>query len=175
MMPQERETSSVTDGRDSSHPLEDEAWAATYACLSAADRKTPLEPDDLERLAVAAYLVGRDGDSVDVWTCVRTRSRCGVTMSPALVRCAFWLAFGLLNKGELARGGGWVDRAQRLLDDGQLDCVEQGYLRYCAALRSIFEGDAGAGYEAFSQASRIGDRFRALELVTLARVGKAVA
>jgi hypothetical protein len=34
--------------------------------LSAADKETPLEPDDLERLAVAAFLVGKDADSVGV-------------------------------------------------------------------------------------------------------------
>ena len=59
-------------------------------------------------------------------------------------RCAFWLAFALLNGGELARGGGWVDRAQRLLDERRLDCVEQGYLRYGAALRAVFSGDIGS-------------------------------
>ena len=69
-------------------------------------------------------------------------------------RCAFWLAFGLLNKGDVARGGGWVDRAQRLLDDADLDCVEQGYLRYPVALRAIFEGDGGAAHAAFTEASR---------------------
>jgi hypothetical protein len=31
------------------------------------------------------------------------------------VRCAFWIAFDLLNRGDLARGGAWVDRARRLL------------------------------------------------------------
>ena len=36
------------------------AWADAYAQLSAADREAPLEPEDLERLAMAAYLVGAD-------------------------------------------------------------------------------------------------------------------
>ena len=86
-------------------------------------------------------------------------------------RCAFWLAFILLNKGELASGGGWVHRAQRLLDDGQLDCVEQGYLRYCASLRSAFDGDVAAAHSGFAQAAKIGDRFGDPELVALSRVG----
>ena len=30
--------------------------------------KCPLSPDDLERLAVAAYLAGRDADSEEAWT-----------------------------------------------------------------------------------------------------------
>ena len=87
-------------------------------------------------------------------------------------RCAFWLAFVLLNKGELVAGGGWVHRAQRLLDDGQLDCVEQGYVRYCAALRSVFEGDVEAAHAGFAEAAMSGDRFGDPELVALARVGQ---
>ena len=43
------------------------AWADAFADLSAADRDAPLEPEDLERLATAAYLVGRDEDSVAAW------------------------------------------------------------------------------------------------------------
>ena len=86
-------------------------------------------------------------------------------------RCAFWLAFGLLNNGDLARGGGWVDRAQRLLDDAGLECVEQGYLRYPVALRAIFEGDGATAHAAFVAATEIGARFGDVELVTLARVG----
>jgi len=38
---------------------------------------------------------------------------------------AFWLAFHFLNRGDFARGGGWLARARRLLDDGQHDCAEQ--------------------------------------------------
>ena len=86
-------------------------------------------------------------------------------------RCAFWLAFGLLNKGDLARGGGWIDRAQRLVDDARIDCVELGYLRYLVALRAIFEGNGPTAYAAFTDAVDHGDRFDDRELVTLARVG----
>jgi hypothetical protein len=33
---------------------------------------------------------------------------------------------------------------ERLLDDGELDCVEQGYLPYAASARLTFKGDVGA-------------------------------
>ena len=36
------------------------AWGDAFTELSAADREVPLEPEDLGRLATAAYLVGRD-------------------------------------------------------------------------------------------------------------------
>jgi hypothetical protein len=43
------------------------AWADAFAELSAADREARLEPEDLERLATAAYLTGSDEDSVEAW------------------------------------------------------------------------------------------------------------
>jgi hypothetical protein len=104
-----------------------QAWADAFDQLSAADREAPLAPEDLERLATATYLLGRDADSTDVWVRAHHEflSRGNVERS---ARCAFWMAWVLLNKGDLVRGGGWVARARRLLDDGQYDCVEQGYL-----------------------------------------------
>ena len=86
-----------------------------------------LAPEDLERLATAAYLLGRDADSIDIWARAHHDLLRRGDLERA-ARCAFWLFFILLKKGELVRGGGWVARARRLLDDGQHDCVEQGYL-----------------------------------------------
>lgn len=150
--------------------FERQDWGEAFRLLSVADVKQPLGLDDAERLAVAAYLVGRGEESTEAWTrahldCVRL----GDVARAA--RCAFWLAFGLLNRGDLARGGGWVDRAQRLLDDASLECVEQGYLRYPVALRAIFQGDGETAHTAFTEALEIGSRFDDAELVTLARVG----
>jgi DNA-binding CsgD family transcriptional regulator/tetratricopeptide (TPR) repeat protein len=147
------------------------AWGDAFAQLSAAEGDSHLELEDLERLAAAAYLVGRVDDSVDAWARAHhAYMRAGEIARAA--RCAFWLAFILLNKGELARGGGWVHRAQRLLGDGERDCVEQGYVCYCASLRLAFEGDVEAGHAGFVQAAETGDRFGDPELVALARVGE---
>ena len=81
------------------------AWADAYARLSAAARAAPLEPDDLERLAAAAYLVGREDESAEAWARAH-QERLGRDEPERAARCAFWLAFGLLNRGEAARGGG---------------------------------------------------------------------
>ena len=104
-----------------------QAWADAFAELSAADEASPLEPDDLERLATAAYLIGRDEDSTGLLERAHHDSSVAARWSAA-ARCAFWLAFVLLGGGELARGGGWLARGRRLLDDGGRDCAEQGYL-----------------------------------------------
>ena len=43
-----------------------QAWGDAYAQLRAADQVTPLGLDDLERLALAAFLIGKDAESADV-------------------------------------------------------------------------------------------------------------
>ena len=147
-----------------------QAWGDAYRDLSAGDVDGGLGLEDLERLAVAACLVGRSEESVEAWT--RAHLVCVEVGDVArAARCAFWLAFGLLNRGDLARGGGWIDRGQRLLDEAGLECVEQGYLRYPVALRAIFAGDGATAHGAFMEAAEIGARFGDTELVTLARVG----
>ena len=85
------------------------------------------------------YLVGRDADSADAWA----RAHHGFLQrgdAARAARCAFWLAFGLLIEGEPARSGGWLARGRRLLDDGQHDCVEPGYLLVPVALRALARG-----------------------------------
>lgn len=142
------------------------AWARAHAELSAAE---PLSGADLERFAEVAYLVGNDEQSTDLWARVYREQ---ASADPArAARAAFWLVFGLLNRGEAARGGGWADRAQRLLDDNGLDCAEQGALRYLAGLRAVLGGDPVAARAAFAQAIKTGDRFGDAQLVTLARIG----
>lgn len=148
-----------------------QAWRRAYDELSAAAVAEPLEVDDLERLASAAYLAGLSDESRSAW--ISAHEKCAHLGDVArAARCAFWLAFALLNAGDLARGGGWVDRAQRLLDDRKIDCVERGYLRYAAALRAAFSGDVRAGYEAFHAAAEIGVVFHDPELAALARIGE---
>ena len=151
-----------------------QAWADAYAELAAADRAAPLEPEDLERLATAAYLVGRDDESADLLERIhRELLRRGEVERAA--GCAFWLAFGLLNRGEMARGSGWLGRARRLLDDGGRDCVERGYLLVPVALGCLDEGDDRTAYATFDQAAGIGERFGDRDLVTLARMGQGQA
>ena len=144
------------------------AWADAFAELSAADRGVPLAPEDLEWLATAAYLLGRDEDSVEVWERAHHEF---VSRGDALraARCAGWIVFVLMNGGEFARAGGWLARARRLLDDGQRDCAERGHLLVPVALQHAFAGDWLSAQTISGQAAEIGDRFGDIELVTMAR------
>lgn len=150
------------------------AWADAYAELAAADRQAPLGAADLERLALAAFLLGRDDDGDDAGA--RAFHEClRVGDARRAARSAFWLGFGLLHRGEVARGGGWLARARELLDGGRLDCVEQGYLLLPVALQGLSTGDAASAYAACSQALTIGDRFGDLDLKSFAGMGRGQA
>jgi DNA-binding CsgD family transcriptional regulator len=158
-------------GRDS---FDRQAWADAYAQLSAADRESPLEPADLMQLAMAAYLVGRDSESESVLERAH-REHVHRGETPQAVRCAFWLAMPLLLRGEVARGGGWLARAQRLVDESELDCVERGYLLVPVGFQGYSTGDFEAAYATFTTAVEIGSRFGDRDLVALARHGQGRA
>lgn len=113
------------------------AWGDAFAQLSDADRETNLEVEDLERLAVAAYMVGRDDDCADAWT----RAHHGYLrrQDPAAAsRCAFWQALGLFFRGDMAPAMGWVARGRRVLEGAEQDYVEQGWLLFLTALPVMF-------------------------------------
>ncbi len=150
------------------------AWGDAYTQLSAADRAASLEPADLERLATAAYLLGKDAESGEVWArAYHDQLDRGEVERAA--RCAFWLGFGLLFAGETALSGGWLARAERLLDDGRRDCVEQGYVLTPAAFQSLEQGDHATAHDVFARAAAIGDRFGDPDLVTIAGYGRGQA
>ena len=151
-----------------------QAWGEAYARLSDADAVAPLGAADLELLATAAFLTGRDDASVDAWArahaeCLRSRD------VPRAVRCAFWMILELQSRGELARAGGWLARAQRLLDEGHYECAECGLLLVLVALGQLAGGDAGAAQETFGRAAEIGDRFGDPELKVFGRLGRGQA
>ncbi len=152
-------------GRES---FERRAWAQAFAQLSAADREAGLEPEDLERLATAAYLLGRDEDSVELWERAHRETLEGGDARGA-VRCAGRIVFVLMNGGELARASGWLARARRLLDDGRQDSVERGQLLVPVALEHAFAGDWASAHEISGRVAEIGARFGDVELVTVAR------
>lgn len=147
-------TDTLTRGRNA---FARQMWADAHAQLSAADRGLALEAEDLVRLATAAYLTGEDDDSIESWTRAH-HAFLGRDATELAIRCAFWLGIVLMNMGESARGGGWLARAERLLEEHGTDCVERGYLLVPTGLRRLSGNEAGGAYEAFREAATIGDR-----------------
>jgi DNA-binding CsgD family transcriptional regulator len=154
------------------------AWSDACAHLAAADAEPDAPPeasgalgvDDLDRLAIASYLTGRDADCVDAWARAHRQAMEGGDLARA-ARCAFWLGLTQLMRNEVALGGGWLARAQRLVDDAGLDTVERGYVLVPGAVQLI-ESDPHTAFATFERAGRIGERFGDSDLTTLGRLGR---
>lgn len=142
------------------------SWADAYAELRAADG---LSAGDLERLATAAYLTGRDDESFAAWGRAH-QEWLRVDRVDRAVRAAFWLSLLLLLRGDTARSSGWLARAERLVEKGRLDGVERGYVLALQALHRLFGADSSAGYPLFVEAAAIADRFGDADTSALCRL-----
>lgn len=147
------------------------AWGDAYSLLAAGG---PLEADDLERLAVAAHLVGRDDESVQAWE--RAHLECARRGDPdRAARCAAWLAIGLLLRGDMAQAGGWFARAARLLDEAGEGCAARGYLQIPVFLEILVSGDAATAYGLANEIAAIARRFDDRDLLALGLLGRGQA
>ncbi|HET6921062.1 MAG TPA: hypothetical protein VFI46_16605, partial [Jiangellaceae bacterium] len=164
-------SSALERGRDA---FARQAWTDAFNQLSVADRESPLEADDIERLGLAAALIGRDDDSdaLGARACDAFVGRGELTRA---ARSAFWLGLRLFNRGEMGQGGGWLARAQRLVEESGQDCVERGFLLAPAAIQHLSRGDGAAAAALFEQAAQIADRHREPDLIALSRLGKGQA
>ena len=147
------------------------AWGEAYATLSAADDQAPLDAADLERLATAARLTGRDAESADLWARAH-QAWLGAGNEERAASVAAGLAIQLFLEGEQARSSGWLARARRLLDDGRRDCVALGYLLMPQALQTSFGGDPATSRGLFAEITAIGERFGDRDLAMMGRLGE---
>src|SRR5678815_4993249 len=162
----------VANGRDA---FERGAWSEAYEQLLAADRAAPLEPEDLERLSAAAFLVGEEAASIDTLT--RAHQGFLERGNPiAAARNAVRLAFTMFERPAVqAQATGWVARARRLLDECATDCAERGFLLCAEAFQKVRTNDpAGAG-SLFAEAVDVGARFKNRDVLALARHGQGPA
>jgi ATP/maltotriose-dependent transcriptional regulator MalT len=154
--------------------FEQRAWGEAYRLFEAADRDAPLDPEDLERLATATYLMGRDEES----EAFRARAHqlfLARDDREGAARAATWLAFGLQQRGARAPASGWFTRAERILDDAHLDSATRGLLLIRSAIQLTVQGNPAAGHEAFAQAAEIANRFGDRDLASLACSGRGRA
>ena len=144
------------------------AWLDAWRALSLADQQTPLDGADLERLAMSAYLVGRDDEYLDALDRAHSTHLSAGADLPA-VRCAFWLGFRLLMRGETARSTGWLARAARLLERQTHECAERGYVLLPLVEQQLDAGDNEAAYATAANAAEIGERCADANLTACAR------
>ena len=136
------------------------AWGEAFESLSAADAAGDLDAEDLERLAIAAYLHRASRAS-------RRRSARAPTSRPSetgdvelAIRVAISLGMALIQRGEMAQAGGWLARGGAAHRGDRLRRRRAWAApRSREALRALMSGDPATAFAIFEQVAAIADRF----------------
>lgn len=143
-------------------------WQRAFDLLSRADRSAPLNGDDLEGLAEAAYWLGRYREALPA----RQRAHQAHLKAGEHRRAAVDAVVLSIQHGGLlqfAVASGWLQRARRLLE-AEPDCVEQGYLAWGAVLAALRADDHEQCLVAARSTYELGVRHHVPELQALGMV-----
>lgn len=150
----------------------EQRWGDAYRLLSAAGRDT-LVAADLDRLGVAAYLIGRDDDAVAAWEAAH-HGHIDAGDRAEAARCAFWAAFCRMMQGQTAQAGGWLSRCENAIGDDRA-CAAAGLLLIPALLQALDADDAARALDLASQARAVAERFDDRDLAAFAALGHGQA
>jgi ATP/maltotriose-dependent transcriptional regulator MalT len=125
-----------------------------------------LEADDLERLATAAYLIGRELEFQRYMERLH-QVHLKADNSERAARCTFWLAFSFLFRGDVGQSNAWIARGHRLVQDR--NCVECGYMRVFVSTQNLHGGHAESALGKANEAAAIGERCHDADLTAAAR------
>ncbi|MDX6554153.1 MAG: hypothetical protein QOD86_348 [Miltoncostaeaceae bacterium] len=142
------------------------AWVDAREALAAADRADPLGAEDLELLALASFMLGRDDDYVHALERAH-RAHLDAGDPARAAGCAFWIGLNLFPRGEVGPATGWFGRGRRLVEEGGLDCVARGYLLIPELLGHVAAGDPEAAHAVATEAAEIAARFGDRDLFSL--------
>ncbi|MGH2922746.1 MAG: LuxR C-terminal-related transcriptional regulator [Solirubrobacterales bacterium] len=142
-------------------------WRRAFEALESADSARSLSAPDLELLATSAYMTGREGE----YRALLERAYRAHLESGELARatrCATSIGISLALLAELGQAGGWVTRAERLLERQGGDQVERGYLLIAQEFELEVSGELERAAETMAEAAALGERFGDQDLVSLA-------
>jgi ATP/maltotriose-dependent transcriptional regulator MalT len=150
------------------------SWFEAYTLLS--DAAQDADADQLEMLAVAANLIGRDQDSVRAWERAHGEHlRAGRPDRAASSAC--WAALTLLLRGEMAQAGGWMTRAERIVEElgPDVPVAARGMLLIPAAIAAVSSGDAETARHVGDQIISIATAVHEPDLLAFGRLTTAQA
>jgi hypothetical protein len=149
------------------------AWSQAFKSLMRCDQEQTLSARDLELLARAAYMLGRDGEYTH---CLERAFHAYLDAADvaSAARCTWWIGHGHLFRGEPAPARGWFARGQRLLERTG-DCVARGYLSIPVVFGHSSRRDYIAAQAVAVEIAEIAERFSDPDLVSLALMEQASA
>jgi ATP/maltotriose-dependent transcriptional regulator MalT len=145
--------------------LKQEAWREAYDAYRAADAAAPIDGDDLDGLAVATLLVGRDADFI---ACKERAYHANLLSQPRrAARDAFWVALFSMFRGDVGQANAWAARGEKLVKES--DCAERGLLQLVSLEQMLRGGDAAEVDLRLAEMIALGERCREPELHATAR------
>lgn len=133
-----------------------------------------LSANDLERLAICAAMTGNH-DLLDSSMASAFEMHLKAADARQAARCAFWLAFELMRRGERGKGSGWLGRVGQTLENAPKDCPERGLLLIPAGLQAFGQGEPEKAHGLFISAQDIGTRHDDPDLRALGTLGRCRA
>ena len=158
------EPRSVEEGRAAYRSSE---WSLALAILEPFEGQGELAASDLELLATTRFMIGDIRGMLDTLERAHDAYRDSGDVLPA-VRTAGWLGANYAAAGKLAQANGWIERAERLADQVEGDCVERGYLLLPTMLKYLETADLALVVPMAEEARAVGVRFGDADLVALA-------
>ena len=151
----------------------DKAWRDACAAFEAAAAEAPLAAGDHEQLAVAAYLTGEDDTCVQAWEAAH-RTALDADDHAQAARTAVLLALCLMLRGQMAQAGGWLGRAESVLEESGVECAASGYVLIPKVLH-LLDSDPATAAELAVQATAIAKRCGDADLRALGVLGHGQA
>lgn len=148
------------------------SWGEAYLQFVTADAAAPLDLDDLENLALAAYLTGHDAESTLAWTRAQQEAIRRDDLQRA-ARNAMLVGADLMFRGETAPALGWFARAGRVLASCG-ECPERAWLLIWNAFAQMWGGDPEEAQHAFAEGVTAGQLFNDIDLLTMSLQGQGM-
>jgi DNA-binding CsgD family transcriptional regulator len=146
-------------------------WHSSYGAFTRASEIGPLDTDDLDAMAAAAWRLGHAKESVRIAELVFTRlarkDPAAAAMKAAEVSLAWFL------RGDLNIGVAWMSRARRLLDDAVASAVH-GYVAYLGTIHAVMQRDFDDLPVRVRELRAVADRLDDPAVTALALVGQGL-
>lgn len=145
-------------------------WTAAYQSLSRAGADGVLDAEGWDLLGEAAWWLGEIDDALTAWEraydChLGDRRRRSAALS------AMYVAYHSIERGDVAKGSGWVSRMTRLLDD-EPEGSEHGYPLYFRLFELSSDGNIDGAMTLAARMQELGHRFDDPNLVAVGLMGE---
>jgi len=139
------------------HAIDTNAWREAFDLLKQAASEEPLGPEDLERLADAAWWTGQLEENINA----RQQAYAGYLkrgLPRQAANSAISLASDYMGKLAESMAAGWISSAERLLEN-EPECPEHGRLLYLRAFLAFYAGQYETTMDYAEKVLEIGTRF----------------